>query len=460
MNRKSVYSVAAIVGLAVAVPAGASLSPEVVRENTFVGPVAVGGLSREDAMYRIRAWWDTERRKPLKLDAAPIKAAPPEMTPAMLGVTIDDVAIADELPMMSGIGKVAGDIDGQEPERTVVAPRFRVIGLPSPNLKKWVAEQSPERSEARVSFSKGAIALKAERAPLSLDFEVVPERVVTALEQGTPVSLPVVEGEKRVPDEDLKRIRQVVSSYSTTFPASNRPRSWNIKLAAAPFDGLVLMPGERISYNEVVGPRTSARGYREAGVYVSGRTDTGIGGGICQVSSTFYNAALLADLKIVFRRNHSLPVPYVPVGRDATVSWGTIDLVIENSMDTPIGISSQYEAGRLTMRILGEKIPGKMVKIESGPRSWRANGTKTVTDRTLKPGQRKVIESGASAQGVTTSRVVYVDGKVVRRESLGRSFYPGSPRIVAVGPAAPASPPIAPPSAVPPPDGMGIGADN
>ena len=117
-------------------------------------------------------------------------------------------------------------------------------------------------------------------------------------------------------------------------------------------------PGEEFWYNSAVGQRTAARGYQEAGVYEGGRTTTGIGGGICQVSSTLYYAVLLSDLDIVLRYCHMFNPGYMPIGCDATVSWGGPDFAFRNSRDYPIKIVTSYNdnTNEVTCTILGTKV--------------------------------------------------------------------------------------------------------
>jgi vancomycin resistance protein YoaR len=193
-----------------------------------------------------------------------------------------------------------------------------------------------------------------------------------------------------------------------------------------------------MSFNGLVGRRTPQAGYRIAGVYVNGRHEVDFGGGICQVSSTLYNAALLANLKIAKRSNHSMPVPYVPLGRDATVDYDSgTDLLIENNSDGPIAVDAEYLPGKLTFRVLGQKVPGQSVKIVQGPRRSWGNGTRVVRDPRLPAGRTVVQESGSAGHALRVTRIVLRDGVEVARESLGVSHYPGGDRIVRVGAARP-----------------------
>lgn len=170
---------------------------------------------------------------------------------------------------------------------------------------------------------------------------------------------------------------QTLGTCTTKFARSNTNRNTNIQLATKACNGYVIQPGATFSFNTVVGQRTKARGYKEAGVYVNGQTDTGVGGGICQVSSTLFNAALESNMTIVARRAHSLPVSYLPRGRDATVSWGGPELKFKNPYDYPVMIGTYYDkSGKLTMSILGPadaKIAKPTIKVTE------KNGVYTLT---------------------------------------------------------------------------------
>ncbi len=129
-----------------------------------------------------------------------------------------------------------------------------------------------------------------------------------------------------------------IGSYTTNLYDKNENRISNISTAAEDLNHTVLEPGEIFSFNETLGRRTEEKGYEEAPIMVQGKKDTGTGGGICQISSTLYNAALSADMKIVERHRHSKAVPYVPEGKDATVVYGSKDLKFKNIKDYPVEI--------------------------------------------------------------------------------------------------------------------------
>lgn len=144
----------------------------------------------------------------------------------------------------------------------------------------------------------------------------------------------------------------VLGRYKTIFHPGEKSRTVNLKLAAAAINGQVILPGKTFSFNKTVGPRTRERGYLEATIFVSGKKEQGMGGGICQVSSTLYNAVLNSKLRVVERHTHSLPVTYVPTGRDATVSYGYLDFRFQNNGKRPVKIRAIVERNILDISFL------------------------------------------------------------------------------------------------------------
>lgn len=151
-----------------------------------------------------------------------------------------------------------------------------------------------------------------------------------------------------------------IASYTTNYSQSsaNANRNYNMLLASDSINGTVLNPGETFSYNDVIlSHRTAQRDYVAAGVISNGKIVNGVGGGICQISSTLYNAALYSGMTITQRRNHSLKVGYLPAGRDATASWGSIDFCFRNDLDRPVKIESVMANGVIKIRFLSPGNP-------------------------------------------------------------------------------------------------------
>jgi vancomycin resistance protein VanW len=227
-------------------------------------------------------------------------------------------------------------------------------------------------------------------------------------------------------------IREVVATYRTRFP--NIPnRNFNIALAASKLRGVLLDTGDEFSFNRTIGPRTRAAGYRKAPVIINDEFVPGVGGGVCQVSSTLFNAALLADLRILSRTNHSSPVSYLPLGRDAAVVYGRLDLKFRNE-GAPLLMWAEVRGRVITVSFFGTRQPGRQVgvlvtDVQTLP---APKGEIRRPDPELPAGVNRVVEARRGFRA-NTVRYVRQNGVVVRRETVARSFYRPVPKIVRFG---------------------------
>ena len=225
----------------------------------------------------------------------------------------------------------------------------------------------------------------------------------------------------------------VIGTFSTNYSSSSPNRKENIRLASANINGKILNPGEVFSFNDIVGPRTADAGYKVAHVYSGSKVVDGIGGGICQVSSTLYNAVVFADLEIVYRTNHSLPVSYVPLGRDATVSYGTIDFKFKNNKETPVKLEVLADGSNLTVNIYGRKKYLKDISIETAITGSRQYSTTVIKDDTMYEDERKVEERGTNGTNTQSYKVIKENGEVVSRTPLAKSSYSPTTQVERVG---------------------------
>ena len=226
----------------------------------------------------------------------------------------------------------------------------------------------------------------------------------------------------------------VLGKYTTSYATSSSNRCHNVELAAKKIDGTILMPNEEFSYNNIVGQRTAANGFKEAPVFENGETVQGMGGGVCQVSSTLYSAVLYADLPVLERQSHSLTVSYVPKGQDATVAYGSIDFRFKNDTKGPIKVSAKTGGKAIEISIWGAK-PEKEKKVEiiNTVTGTSAPTMQEIPDAGMKAGERKTLSQGKTGYTVSTVRKVYVDGKEVKAEKMPVSRYKMVPTKVAVG---------------------------
>lgn len=193
----------------------------------------------------------------------------------------------------------------------------------------------------------------------------------------------------------------LLSSFSTKYSVRATARTTNLKLAASKINGTVLMPGETFSYNKVVGARTIAAGYKEAPIYVSGEVVDGLGGGICQITSTLYNAVVYANLDVVERTNHQFVPSYVTASRDATVVYGSLDFKFKNNRNYPIKINCSVSGGIANFQIFGLKQDDDYdVEISS-------------------------YETGRTATAIYSEayKILKKDGKVVNKQLLSKDTY-------------------------------------
>ena len=278
-----------------------------------------------------------------------------------------------------------------------------------------------------------SISMTPEKPGIKLDIEKSVDQLTQAANSGTrDIRLVVVTAEPKVKEADLQGIDGVIASYSTNYKPWERNRSHNLRVACRAINGTLVMPGDEFSYNKEVGPRLKETGFRDALMFVDGQIEPGTGGGICQVSTTLYNAALLADMKILRRQHHSRPVVYAPVGRDATVAYPALDLRFRNTSDAPVYIVASVGPHTVDMSILGAKPVGKEVAlVSSGHQVIGAPATRKVIidPKITKP---VVKEKGHAGHRISIYRVVKVDGKVVKRELISNDYYSPQGRIVAI----------------------------
>lgn len=251
----------------------------------------------------------------------------------------------------------------------------------------------------------------------------------------TPVvelALTRVRPERTTEDVQQYGIDGMLASFGTRFNASVTDRSYNIRVAAAALDNLLVPPGQDVSFNKVVGPRSSEAGYKNAKVIVNNQLVDGLGGGVCQVSTTLYNAVLLAGLEVVSRSNHSIPVSYVSPGRDATVAYDSIDFVFRNNTPKHIFIKTFVSGGRITAKIYGDRAYKKQITVRTIPVETYDFKVVYEPDPTLPKGAQKVKQEGVKGSRIVAQRVV-LDSGVARVEPLPGSLYHPMNKIILLG---------------------------
>lgn len=302
-------------------------------------------------------------------------------------------------------------------------------------LKRHVAPVvlRPERN-ARFLLSGSGWKVYRESAGRSLDVArsvvQIKERLGDFSER--PVPMPMLVVQPTVTTRDFHGIDGELSAFRTTYGERGN-REQNIILACNRINGTLLKPGGVFSYNRTVGPRDTDGGFRLAPVIVRGKLQPGMGGGVCQVSSTLYNAVLLANLKIVQRTHHAFPVHYLPAGRDATVAYDSIDFRFQNDTVYPMVVVVNAGGGEVSVRLYGKRRSGQTVQLQrTNMSTWEA-GVEHVTDSSLPTGRVSTVDRGHDGHRVRVWRIVRQNGVVVRRELVSSDMYRAFPRVVAVG---------------------------
>ena len=268
-----------------------------------------------------------------------------------------------------------------------------------------------------------------------VDFDVNEAKTIIAEEKEEYViPLKITKPTKTVKDIGTEAFPDLLATFSTNYNAGNTNRTTNLKLAVNKINGTVLLPNEEFSYNKVVGERTISAGYKMAATYSNGAVVDGLGGGICQISSTLYDAVVMANLNVTTRRNHQFVTSYVPAGKDATVVWGSQDFKFVNSRKNPIRITATVQGGVATVQIWGVKEEVEYdISIETKKIATIEPTTKYVQNSSLPAGQQKVVQAGSNGRKVEAYKVTKLNGKVISTTLLSRDTYNAMQRIVHVG---------------------------
>lgn len=282
-------------------------------------------------------------------------------------------------------------------------------------------------------YTKDPFTIYPEQKGIDFDVESAKALIQEPKEQYE-IQLTITKPSKTVKEIGTEAFPDLLGVCKTNYVASNKNRTTNLILAAGKINGTVLLPGEEFSYNGVVGKRTVEAGYKNAATYSNGQVVDDIGGGICQISSTLYDAAVFANMDITVRRNHQFVTSYLPAGKDATVVWGSQDFKFKNSRKYPVRITATVSGGVATVQIWGVKEDVEYdISIETKQISTIKYTTQYVEDPSLPAGTQKVTQAGANGRKVQAYKVMKLNGQVVSRTLLSTDTYRAMTRIVRVG---------------------------
>lgn len=413
----------------------AILNSKTIYPGVRVDGIDVGGLSKREAQQRLTSLSKAISNRKLYLGYA---GQTWEMSMARLGAKVDVEAIAQAAFMIGREGSLLRRIN-----EIIEAWRCRaeiplVYSFSLSRAERAIQElaRNIDRDpiNARLVVDGDLVRAVPEKPGLRLDVKQSLERITRAMNTGgTSVDLAVKIVQPKIRQSDFAGITGVIASYSTKYRMWQRDRTHNLMTAAQALNGTLIKPGEVFSYNEVVGPRQPSRGYRKAPIFVRGEVEHGIGGGVCQVSTTLYNAALLANMKILSRAHHSRPVDYAPIGRDATVAYPSPDLKFKNTTPAPVYISASVGDGTVNITLLGKEMVDQEVELVSEDHQVIQPRVIRIADKNLAAGQEIIRDTGRPGHRIKIYRIIKRQGQVVKKELVCSDFYEPEDRVVVVG---------------------------
>lgn len=437
-----------VIFLILLVPAAAqalnsqSSSEKIIKGRVYINDVSVGGMDVEQARRLLEKKVSPFEHKEVVFS---FKGRKWEFQCHQLGLNLDLEAALSQAKQLGKRGPVVQKIK----EHWQVAAHGTKIEIPIKLNKKEITEKLKiigrdieQPCQDAKYFLHGQVAqVVPHKNGTMLEYEHTVDHLLSAIraEQDDKnrfeVQLSVKEVFPEITTEVLKgkSMTMVTGEYTTFFNTGLVSRSKNIATAVKYLDGTVIPPGATFSFNKTVGPRTKEAGFEEALIIVGQEFTPGLGGGVCQVSSTLYNAALKAGMKITERSRHSRTINYVPIGLDAAVSYGIIDLKFENTSDCFIAICGETYGGTLNIKILSENPNPCSIEINPIIEHTVEPRTETKNDFEIEEGKEFIENVGKNGYVTRVERNWLVGGKVFKREIISRDFYPAETRVIVKG---------------------------
>lgn len=315
------------------------------------------------------------------------------------------------------------------------------LAIAGPGAEAWFAKlrKTVEHAPVDARFEVGAsgeIEIVPDKPGLGIDVPATAQALLAAAisptERTAELAVRTTVAERTAADAKAMGITGVVGSYHTTY-GGIPSRLHNVALVSQLIDGALIAPGETFSFNGTTGERTAEKGFQEAPVIINGELQTGLGGGICQVSTTVFNAAYEAGLEIDERTNHALYISHYPLGRDATVNYPDQDLKFTNDTDKWLLLRTFVGSGSLTVNLYGTPQSRRVETTQQPLRVVGAPKVKRVKDPTMQKGKSEVEEYGQPARATSVSRTVYDADGTVLHENTWYSSYRSEPKVVRVG---------------------------
>lgn len=431
--------------IAVAVPllsSGVLGKKDKMCEGITIDTLEVGGMTKQEAEQKLEQYITDALEKPVTITVADHEI---QTSVRALGMQCDDRSVLDDA---FRVGKT-GNIWKQYKEQEEVRKNGKTFSIPftfsKDTLRDFVetecSKYDVKAKNSKLSLKNGKFVASKERT----GHEVQVDKTIAQIEKeltkadtkdNLTIQAVVEDTEPKYTKEMVSKCQDLLGSYSTSYATSTAARATNVQTAAGRINGTILYPGQTFSTIKVIKDRTEANGYQVASEYSSGKVVDGVGGGVCQVSTTLYNAVINAELEVVERSPHSMVVSYVDVSRDAAISGDYKDFKFKNNTEAPIYIASTAESGNLSFRIYGEETreEGRTIEFKSEILETIEPGAdKEVVDKTKPASYREVTQSAHVGYKAQLWKIVKVNGKQTEKIQLNSSTYSAEPRYVTVG---------------------------
>jgi vancomycin resistance protein YoaR len=410
--------------------------------HAVVVPGHSGAVLDREAARRliVAALSQFERGQPVAL---PVRYDPPTLAAAALAPAQTQVAKALSAPVRLQLGPTRFRLSRARIASLLELPADgrRALRIGGPVATAWLTHlsrrvASPPR-DADFNVSGSHVTVIPGRPGLALDPRATGRAILAAslrpLNRTASVAVVQAQPKRTTADAQAMAITGLVSTYTTAYGGIAN-RIHNVQLVAHLVDDKLIAPGAEFSFNKTTGARTAAKGFLEAPVIINGELSTGLGGGVCQVSTTVFNTAYEAGLKITARTNHALYISHYPQGRDATVDYPGVDLRFVNDTGNWLLLRTFVGPSELTVSLYGTPTHRRVVS-ETSPLVVTGNAPiKKTVDATLKPGEQVVDDPGEPAMSTSVHRLVYdASGKVIHDDTFS-SHYVAAPELVRVGP--------------------------
>ncbi|KAI4450158.1 hypothetical protein C823_004691 [Eubacterium plexicaudatum ASF492] len=412
-----------------------------ILDNIYIGEVAVGGMSGEEAMQAVNDYVKEIQNTKFKLS---INDKSITATAGQLGVEWENTGVVDEAVMIGKSGSLITRYKDKKDLEHEPKKLDLTFATEEKDIKKYLSDNADKVNQEAVdgglvrengSFTitggEEGIALNVEQSAKTIASYITNDWDTKEAELALTADVVQPRGSK----EQLSKVKDVLGTFSTNYSSSSSGRAMNVSNGCNRINGTLLYPGDEFSVYEAVSPFDAEHGYALAGSYENGTVVETYGGGICQVSTTLYNAVIRAELKITERYAHSMIVNYVKPSMDAAIAGTVKDLKFKNNTDAPIYIEGITSGGIITFSIYGEETrsPNREVIFESEIVSENNPPTQIQGSASYNVGYVSVQQSAHVGKVARLWKIVKEDGVEKSREEFNNSNYRASPKIIVVG---------------------------